>query len=86
MRVSCPPHRHPCFYGIDFPTPEELLANRYNLKEMTKHLNLDSLGYLSCEGMLAAMPLPAEEFCTACFSGKYPVEPEEGLSKEVLEK
>jgi amidophosphoribosyltransferase len=85
MRVSCPPHRHPCFYGIDFPTPEELLANRYNLKEMTKYLNLDSLSYLSYEGMLKAMPLPAKEFCTACFSGKYPVIPEEGLSKEVLE-
>jgi len=86
MRVSCPPHKHPCFYGIDFPTPEELLANRYDLKEMTKYLNLDSLGYLSCEEMLTAMPLPPEEFCTACFSGKYPVIPEEGLSKEVLER
>ncbi len=87
MRVSCPPHKFPCFYGIDFPTPEELIANRYHRKEeVCKYLNLDSLEYLSCQGMLSAMPLPAEEFCTACFTGSYPVIPEEGLTKEVLER
>ena len=87
MRVSCPPHRHPCYYGIDFPTPEELAANRYeNLDRIREYLNLDSLNYLSYEGMLSAMPLPAEEFCTACFNGSYPITPESGLSKEILER
>ena len=86
MRVSCPPHRFPCYYGIDFPNLKELAANRYTMEEIKKYLNLDSLHYLSYEGMLAAMPLPAEEFCTACFNGSYPVIPEEGLSKEILER
>ncbi|MFH0797732.1 MAG: amidophosphoribosyltransferase [Candidatus Omnitrophota bacterium] len=86
MRVSCPPHRFPCYYGIDFPTPKELAANRYTTEEIKKYLNLDSLHYLSYEGMMSGMPLPAEEFCTACFNGSYPVVPEEGLSKEVLER
>jgi len=86
MRISCPPHRFPCYYGIDFPDPAELAANRLSIEELRRYLGLDSLNYLSLEGMLAAMPLPAGDFCTACFSGKYPVAPEAGLNKEVLEK
>ena len=72
MRVSCPPHRYPCLYGIDFPTREELVASSHTEEEIRQFLGLETLGYLSIEGMLKAMPLPSEEFCLACFTGKYP--------------
>lgn len=73
MRVSCPPHRYPCLYGIDFPTREELVASSHTEEEIRQFLGLETLDYLSIEGMLKAMPLPSEEFCLACFTGKYPV-------------
>ena len=72
MRVSCPPHRYPCLYGIDFPTREELVASSHTEEEIRQFLGLETLGYLSIEGMLKAMPLPGEEFCLACFTGNYP--------------
>jgi amidophosphoribosyltransferase len=72
MRVSCPPHRYPCLYGIDFPTREELVASSHTEEEIRQFLGLETLGYLSIEGMLKAMPLPREEFCLACFTGNYP--------------
>jgi amidophosphoribosyltransferase len=86
MRVSCPPHRYPCFYGIDFPTREELIASSHNIDEITDFLGLDSLGYLSLVGLLASMPLPKDEFCVACFTGNYPVETKEGINKYNLER
>jgi amidophosphoribosyltransferase len=73
MRISCPPHRFPCFYGIDFPTPKELIANRYSLKEIEAYLGVDSLGYLSLKGMLASVKCPKSRYCVACFTGEYPV-------------
>jgi amidophosphoribosyltransferase len=73
MRVSCPPHRYPCLYGIDFPTREELIASSHSEEEIRAFMGLESLGYLSIEGMLKAMPLPPEEFCLACFNGNYPI-------------
>lgn len=73
MRVSCPPHRFPCPYGIDFPTRGELIASSKTQEEIRQYLGLDSLSYLSYEGMLRAMTLPAENFCTSCFSGNYPL-------------
>jgi amidophosphoribosyltransferase len=72
MRVSCPPHRYPCLYGIDFPTREELVASSHTEEAIRQFLGLETLGYLSIEGMLKAMPLPGEEFCLACFTGNYP--------------
>ncbi len=86
MRVSCSPIKYPCFYGIDFPTKTELIANNYNEEQICKQLGLTSLGYLSLEGMLSSMPLPPEEFCTACFNGKYPIPVDEKFSKDLLEK
>ena len=86
MRVSCPPHKFPCFYGIDFPSKEELIASRFSVDEIADFVGLDSLGYLSYEKMLEAMPLPGEDFCTACFSGNYPVPVDPGTSKCALEK
>jgi len=73
MRVSCPPHRHPCFYGIDFPTRKELIASSHSTEEIGKYLGLDSLGYLSMEGMIKSMPYKKDKFCLSCFDGKYPV-------------
>jgi amidophosphoribosyltransferase len=86
MRVSCPPLRHPCFYGIDFPTRKELIASRRSIAWIRNFIGLDSLEYLSKEGMLNAMPLPKKEFCTACFDGSYPVKPCKKMSKCILEK
>lgn len=73
LRISCPPNVFPCFYGIDFPTREELLAANHTLPEMERLLGVDSLRYVSLEGMLGALKMPGEHFCTACFTGKYPV-------------
>jgi amidophosphoribosyltransferase len=86
MRVSCPPLKFPCFYGIDFPTKKELIASSHSIDWIRDFIGLDSLKYLSREGMLKSMPLPACEFCTACFDGNYPVKPGKKLSKNVLER
>jgi len=85
MRVSCPPHRFPCFYGIDFSTRGELVASSHSIEETRKFIGLDSLSYLSLEGMLDAMPLPRENFCVACFNGKYPIPIHQKISKYSLE-
>ncbi len=73
LRISCPPHRFPCAYGIDFPTKEELIANKYTTEALKKYLDCDSVGYLSLEGMLECVSNPKENYCTACWSGKYPI-------------
>jgi amidophosphoribosyltransferase len=75
MRISCPPHKFPCFYGIDFPTKDELIANRFSsLDEIREFLGVNSLGYLSKEGMLSCVKaFSGENYCTACFDGNYPV-------------
>lgn len=86
MRVSCPPLKFPCFYGIDFPTKKELIASKHSVEWIRNFIGLDSLGFLSQEGMLDSMPLPREEFCTACFDGNYPVKPCKKMSKYMLEK
>jgi len=75
MGVSCPPIKFPCFYGIDFPSREELVAARYSVEEIGRAMDVDGLHYLSLDGMLSAMALPREKFCTACFTGKYPIKP-----------
>ena len=85
LRISCPPHRFPCFYGIDFPSKEELIANRYTLEGIRKFLDADSLGYLSLEGMLSCLKHPAHFYCTACWNGDYPVKFKES-NKFILEK
>ncbi len=73
FRVSSPPIRFPCFYGIDTPTREELVASRWDVERIGKYLGADSLGYLSIEGMLSCASLPPVGFCTACFNGDYPI-------------
>ncbi len=85
LRISCPPHKFPCAYGIDFPTKEELIANKYSMEEIKKYFDCDSVGYLSLEGMLKCVSFPKQNYCTACWSGKYPVA-FEGIDKFHAEK
>lgn len=86
MRVSCPPLISPCYYGIDFPTKRELIASSHTVEWIREYIGLDSLKYLSLEGMLKAMPLPEGEFCTACFTGSYPTKIPGRFSKYILER
>jgi amidophosphoribosyltransferase len=86
MRVSCPPIRFPCFYGIDFPTKEELLANNRNLEQIKEFLEVDSVGYMSLEGLLSCATLPADHYCTACWSGKYKIPTDVAVNKFALER
>ncbi len=85
MRVCCPPHVSPCYYGIDFPTREELIASSHTVEEIRKYIGLDSLAYLSLEGLYKAMPLHKNKFCVCCFTGKYSLPPEKNSNKFRLE-
>jgi len=86
MRISCPPHKFPCVYGIDFSSKGELIAAKKTVEELRSYLGLDSLHYLSTEGLLKATGIstPEEGFCKACFDGKYPVEFDRNVSKLCL--
>jgi amidophosphoribosyltransferase len=86
LRISCPPHRYACFYGIDFPDPKNLLANQFMTNEMAKYLEVDSIGYLDIEGMVRAIGLPMNEFCLACFNGQYPIPIDRELDKFIIER
>jgi len=86
VRVSSPPIRYPCYYGMDFPTSEELIAASMSVEEIKEFLGVDSLGYLSMEGLLNAVPREGRGYCTACFGGEYPVAIEEVFSKTQYEK
>lgn len=87
MRVSGPPHRFPCHYGIDFSTRGELIAASKSVDELREFLGLDTLHYLSLEGLLESTGVenPVDNFCKACFDGLYPVEFDENISKDCLE-
>jgi len=86
MMASCPPIRNPCFYGVDFPTREELLANNRTLDQIKEFLKVDSIGYLSLEGMLACAAMPASHYCTACWSGRYPIPVNTQMNKFAMER
>lgn len=85
MRISCPPIKYPCYYGIDFSSKGELTACTRTVDEICEFIGADSLKYLSLEGMFKAMPYPAQEFCAACFTGKYPVKISDEFTKTCLE-
>jgi amidophosphoribosyltransferase len=87
MRVSSPPIAHPCFYGIDFGTRKELIAAHLSIEEIRQRLGVNSLHYLTIDGMVQATGLPKNEFCLACFNGSYPIAlPKDGaVGKHVLE-
>ena len=86
MRVSCPPIRHPCFFGIDFPTPTELIANGRTVDQIRDFIEVDSLHYLSLDGMLDCFGQARDHYCTACWSGKYPIPVDTQLSKFGMER
>jgi amidophosphoribosyltransferase len=95
VRIASPPVKWPCFYGIDFATPAELIANAASTEgdegemlEGVRHaIGADSLGYISKRGMIAATEQPATRLCSACFDGNYPIElpGETALGKNVIE-
>ncbi|MCG6137136.1 MAG: amidophosphoribosyltransferase [Nostoc sp. LLA-1] len=88
MRISSPPVTHPCFYGIDTDTQDQLIAATKSVAEIAQQLEVDSLAYLSWEGMLEATGEDTNSFCSACFTGDYPVAIPEQVkrSKLILEK
>jgi len=85
LRVSCPPLRYPCFYGVDFPTKEELLANNRDLEQIREFLEVDSVGYMSLEGLLGCVNGNPEHYCTACWDGKYRIPVDIAVSKFAME-
>jgi amidophosphoribosyltransferase len=86
IRVSSPPIKYPCYYGMDFPSPEELIANEMTVQQIRTYLGVDSLGYLSLDGLLKSVPNGDRGYCTACFSGNYPITIQEKLDKLFIEK
>ena len=72
MRISCPPTTHSCYYGVDTPHRQDLIASRMSNEEICKYIDADSLGYLSLEGMMTAIGIDQASSCTACWSGHYP--------------
>ncbi len=86
VRISCPPTRHPCFFGIDFATEDELVACGREVSDICTLIGADSLGYLSEEGLLAPFAKGSSSFCRACFNGTYPVDVSHMLSKLQLDE
>lgn len=72
MRISCPPTAHSCYYGVDTPHRQDLIASRMTVEEIREYIGVDTLGYLSLEGMLDAIGLDTSKTCSACWTGKYP--------------
>jgi amidophosphoribosyltransferase len=85
IRISCPPLKYPCFYGVDFACKSELVANKMQMDELAGFLEADSIGYLSLEGMLDCVSLPNDHYCTACWSGEYKSPTHRGRSKDSME-
>jgi len=86
LRVACPPIRFPCFYGVDFPSREELVANEKSIEEIRQYLEIDSLAYLSLDGMLSCVKSPPKHYCTACWSGIYRIPIDRSVSKYATER
>jgi len=84
LRITCPPITHPCYYGIDFPSSEELIAYGKTVKEIADFIEVDSLAFLSIDGLLGVMK-DRTSWCDACFTGNYPVEIPRNKSKYLLE-
>ncbi|MEL7083654.1 MAG: amidophosphoribosyltransferase, partial [Cyanobacteria bacterium J06597_1] len=84
MRISSPPVTHPCFYGIDTDNQDHLIAAQKSVNEIEAHIGVDSLAYLSWEGMLRATGRNPEHFCSACFTGDYPISIPDPLKRTKL--
>jgi amidophosphoribosyltransferase len=88
VRITSPPIKNPCYYGVDMPKKEDFIANRQSVEEIRQQIEASSLGYLSVSNMIKATGLPNNSFCTACFSKKYPLRGDflNELTKEALEE
>ncbi|MAE64837.1 MAG: amidophosphoribosyltransferase [Phycisphaeraceae bacterium] len=86
LRISCPPVRHGCYFGIDFPNPSELIACQRAVKEIGDYIGVESLNFLSLEGMLECVSRPSDHYCTACFNGRYRINVEKPVTKLGLER
>ncbi len=86
VRISSPPVTWPCYYGIDFATRSELIANNLSLPQIAQSLGVDSLGYISAAGMIAATGQKTESLCTACFTGNYPIPIPERIGKGIFDQ
>ncbi len=84
MRVSSPPVTHPCFYGIDTDNQDQLIAARYSVEEIAQRIGVDSLAYLSLDGMVESARQEASTFCAACFTGHYPIPIPEEIKPQKL--
>jgi len=84
MRVSCPPIRHPCYYGIDFSSKGELIAANHSVEDIARYIGLDSLHYLSIDGLLSSLD-NKQNFCLACFDENYPIQPGPNCNKMCVE-
>jgi amidophosphoribosyltransferase len=84
MRVSCPPITSPCYYGIDFSSKGELIAANNPVQDIARYIGLDSLHYLTIDGLLSSVSEP-DDYCLACFTGDYPVAPCDGYGKLCFE-
>ena len=85
MRICAPPIRYPCFFGVDMATRWELIASQKTVPEVRDFIGADSLGHLSIEGLIKAVALPRDIFCTACFTGDYPIPVQLEMDKLALE-
>ena len=85
LRISCPPIRHPCFFGVDFATRDQLIAHNRTVEDIRKYLGVDTLHYLSLDGLLQCMNRPAQSYCTACFSGDYRLDVDHPQTEIVLD-
>jgi amidophosphoribosyltransferase len=84
MRISSPPVTHPCFYGIDTDNQDQLIAATQSIQEIADRIGVDSLAYLSWEGMLQATGENPNSFCSACFTGDYPIEIPDNVKRSKL--
>jgi len=82
MRISSPPTKWPCYFGIDTPTKDQLIASSHSVEEIRRYIEADSLGYLSLEGLIESVGGSKNQFCTACFDGNYPVEIPQSIVKQ----
>jgi amidophosphoribosyltransferase len=87
VRIASPPVRWPCFYGIDFASRAELIANGADIDGVRRSIGADTLGYVSLDGLVSASEQPRTRLCAACFDGDYPIAlpPSEAIGKHLLE-
>ncbi len=84
LRISCPPIRHPCYFGVDFASRDQLIAHKKSVEEIREFLGVDSLHYLSLNGMLSCVQAqPREHWCTACYTGEYRLDPDHPVTDEL---